>query len=672
MESHYKQKVIGDINSKYFTFIKKCFTLDIRISYILIGNRKFGNMQNMGETRMKDWEKLLEKDVLSQEERKLLCNELMTTETRMETLILKYFTVEDFREVWEKKIGGGVIGGKACGLLTARKLIAVRLPECVERLEEHHSFFIGSDVFQEYLAFNDCLELRAKHCLEKEHFQEVEELGSRLRNGSFPEKLVVQFERILDYYGREPIIVRSSSLMEDGFGNAFSGKYESVFCTNQGTKEERMEELLGAVRKVYASVMNLSAIEYRRKWHLLDVDERMALLVQKVSGEQVGDWYLPAVAGMGCSYNPYKWMEQLNPEAGMLRMVMGLGTRAVQRTPGDYPRLVGLDRAQANIRTTVAERHKYSQRQIDVLDLKEKKSATIPLMHILEKLPEAYRKLALSRDTDAEYTLAQRRIYRKVYFADCQGMVDQNEFIDMMRRSLKMLEREYGRPVDVEFAVTAVSPKEWKVNLLQCRPLQAYMSEKVRIPDGIDEELLFDVRRTSMRRSKEERMHYIVWVDPQKYYECSYMKKPDVGRLIGKINQHFEETEYKLMLLVPGRIGTSSPELGVPVVYAEISQFSAICEVAYGKVGYHPDLSYGSHMFQDMVEADVYYGAINENSKTRLYHPEKLEEFPEVLCEMFPEEKELSSIVKIYDLTGCIASLMLDAKEGRAVCRIQK
>lgn len=621
---------------------------------------------------MNDWEKLLENDVLSQEERKCLCNELMTTESRMEKLILKYFTVDDYRKVWEKKIGGGVIGGKACGLLMAQKLVEVRLPECVDRLEEHHSFFIGSDVFQEYLEVNGCLGIRVRDFMNKEHFEEAQEMRERLRCGQFPESFLEQAEKVLDYYGTEPIIVRSSSLMEDGYGNSFSGKYESVFCTNQGSKEERMEEFLGAIRQVYASVLNLSAMEYRRKWHLLDADERMGLLIQKVSGERIGEWYLPVAAGMGCSYNPYKWMEQLNPEAGMIRMVMGLGTRAVQRTPGDYPRLVGLDRAQANIRTTVADRHKYSQRQVDVLDLKEKRCCTIPLQSILEQLPEQYRKLALSRDTDAEYTLAQRRIYRKIYFADCQGMVDQGEFIDMMRRSLKMLENEYGRPVDVEFAVTASAPGKWKVNLLQCRPLQAYMSEKVKIPDGIDDELLFDVRRTSMRRSKTERIHYIVWVDPQKYYECSYVKKPDVGRLIGRINEHFEDTEYRPMLLVPGRIGTSSPELGVPVVYAEISQFHAICEVAYGKVGYHPDLSYGSHMFQDMVEADVYYGAINENSKTRLYHPEKLREYPEVLCEWFPEEKELSEIVKVYDLTGHDANLILDAKEGRAVCRIRK
>ena len=143
-----------------------------------------------------------------------------------------------------------------------------------------------------------------------------------------------------------------------------------------------------------------------------------------------------------------------------------------------------------------------------------------------------------------------------------------------------------------------------------------------------------------------------------------------MARLIGRINQHFEDVDKKLMLLVPGRIGTSSPELGVPVAYAEISQFSAICEVAYGDVGYHPDLSYGSHMFQDMVEADVYYGAINDNSNTRLYQPELLKKYPEVLREILPEEQELAEIVKVYDVSGENTSLILDAKEGRAVCRL--
>lgn len=625
-----------------------------------------------GEWNMNGWEELLNKEEMTEDEKKIVCNSLMTTETRMERLILRHFTPQDFRKVCKRRIGGGLIGGKACGLLVARKLIKVRLPEFKEYIEPHHSFFIGSDVFCKYLKQNGCEELREKQRREKEHFKEAEELKQRISTGVFPESIRVELRKVLEYYKDTPMIVRSSSLLEDGYGNAFSGKYESIFCMNQGTDKERLMELEDAIRRVYASTMNPSAIEYRRKRKLLDVDEQMALLVQKVEGERYGDMYFPAAAGMGCSYNPYKWMEHMNPDAGMLRIVVGLGTRAVERTPGDYPRLVGLDRAQANIRTTIAERHKFSQRQVDVLDFSENKLMTRPLDLVIRNMPDWQKKLVLSRDTEAEYMLSQRRQFRKVYFADCQGLVEKNDFIRMMRKILKMLETEYERPVDVEFALKCPEEGIWRVNLLQCRPLQTAASENVVIPVGVDDELLFDVRRTSMRRSKKEKLDRIVWVDPQAYYEYPYAKKPDVGRMISQINQHYEEEDLKLMLLVPGRIGTSSPELGVPVVYADISQFIAICEVAYSKAGYRPELSYGSHMFQDLVEADVYYGAINENSKTRLYQPELLNGFPNVFLKIWPEEKELSEIIKVFDVSGGKACLLLDAKDGRAVCRLEK
>lgn len=171
---------------------------------------------------------------------------------------------------------------------------------------------------------------------------------------------------------------------------------------NQGTHKERMVELTDAIRRVYASIMNPEAIEYRRKRRLLDVDEQMALLIQPVAGQAYGDLYFPTAAGMGCSYNPYKWMERLNPNAGMLRMVLGLGTRAVERTPGDYPRLISPDRPQASLRTTIAERHKFSQRQVDVLDFTKGGICTKPLEQVVKLLPEWQKKMVLSHDTEAE------------------------------------------------------------------------------------------------------------------------------------------------------------------------------------------------------------------------------------------------------------------------------
>lgn len=579
---------------------------------------------------------------MEEERKRELCRSMMTSDPRLIRTILTYFDEEDFQNIQDHKTGGGVIGGKACGFLLVEKMMDVLLPEYRDRWTHCPSWFVGTDVF------------------------------CQVQDGKPIEEFQEEFKRILDYFDGAPFIVRSSSLMEDGYDNAFFGKYESVFCANQGTEEERVTEILNAAGKVYDSVQNQEAMEYRRKWHRRDQEEKMGLLIQKVAGERIGDYYFPAIAGMGCSYNPYKWMEHINPEAGMLRMVVGLGTRAVTRTPGDYPRLVGLDCAQGNLWGSVGEKHKYSQRQVDVVDLVKKEISTKSLSEIMEIMPKGYRKLTLERDTDAEEVLARRGDYRRIYFADCQGMVEDRIFIRMMKTLLKKLEENYHQPVDIEFAVTTSEEGVWNVTLVQCRPLRSGISDQVKIPKDVDDEFLFDVRRTSMRRSKEQNLDYIVWVDPQAYYEYPYKKKPDVGRVVGKINHYLERTEEKALLLAPGRIGTSSPELGVPVAYADISSFGAICEVAYGKVGYRPELSYGSHMFQNLVEADVYYGAINENSKTRIYRPDMLKEFPEVTINLAGNiEPELEVIIKVFDVKES-AVLYLDAVDGRAVCRLAK
>ena len=121
-----------------------------------------------------------------------------------------------------------------------------------------------------------------------------------------------------------------------------------------------------------------------------------------------------------------------------------------------------------------------------------------------------------------------------------------------------------------------------------------------------------------MGASRIDPLDVIVYVDPQAYYDYPYAQKPKIARAIGEVNRFYEDSNKKMLLITPGRIGTSSPELGVPITYAEMSRFSAIMEVAYSKAGYMPELSFGSHMFQDLVEADVYYGAINDNRNTRL------------------------------------------------------
>ncbi len=117
------------------------------------------------------------------------------------------------------------------------------------------------------------------------------------------------------------------------------------------------------------------------------------------------------------------------------------------------------------------------------------------------------------------------------------------------------------------------------------------------------------------------------------------------------LSRQMYENGMDLMLITPGRVGTSSPELGVPTTFADISEFEVICEVAESKAGYNPELSYGSHIFQDLVEAQILYTAVFENEQTKQYHPEMLQAFPNRFADWFPDLAKLEKVIRICDVS---------------------
>ena len=225
----------------------------------------------------------------------------ISREPRVARLVGRYMTLPDVLEIWKRMIGTGQIGGKSVGMLLARAILKKAGPRWIGRLEAHDSFFVGSDVFYSFLVENDCWWLRQKQRDPNNYLDNVDEARRRILTGRFPEYLVKEFAEMLDYYGQSPIIVRSSSLLEDNYGNAFAGKYESVFCANQGPHAKRLQDFLSAVKLVYASSMSEKALQYRAQRGLLDQDEQMSLLVQRVSGGCHGSLFFPQVAGVALS-----------------------------------------------------------------------------------------------------------------------------------------------------------------------------------------------------------------------------------------------------------------------------------------------------------------------------------------------------------------------------------
>ncbi len=637
-----------------------------------------------------------------------MCRIMMSRDLRMRKLILENFQPADYFFVKEHMVGSGQIGGKSCGMLTARKLIENQSPELYDYMEAHDSFYIGSDVYTSYIVENGLWNLSVEQHTKEGYFSLSSQLREAILKGSFWPQIEQQFEHLLDYYGQEPIIVRSSSILEDGFDNAFAGKYDSVFVPNVGTREERLQAFENAVRTVYASTMSLSALDYRKRRGLSSRDEEMAILVMRVSGSHFGNYFMPCAAGVGYSYSPYRFLQTLNPEAGMLRLVMGLGTSAVDRIEGAYPRLVSLDQPDASPYHTSADRHRYSQQKVSLIDTTTASFCYKSLSDIYSELPVWLRRILLEHDTQAERTFRDRGIQRNIEFISCRGLTKNTELMELLRSMLRQLHNSYGQSVDIEFTINLSEDGDYVVNLLQCRPLlvmsddgisgndsggkvglhgfiesdssmnadrsQGSAAEDISDIEGSGQSedcnrtastvrILLETRTSSMGMSRSADVDGIVYIDPVAYYEMPYNDKPQIARSLGQLNWQFREEGKALILLTPGRIGTSSPELGVPTTFSDISSFSVICEIAESKAGYQPELSYGSHIFQDLVEADILYDAVFEDERRVHFHPELLRDIPNTIRDYVPDADE--QIIGFYDLTGRKARVIHDMKTQR-------
>jgi hypothetical protein len=597
-----------------------------------------------------------------------MAERLMGTEPRFLAMVLRWFGSRDLLEIKRRMIGSGKIGGKSAGMTAARRIVEASLPEVARRLEPHDSFYIGTDVFYTYLVHNRLWKLRVRQRTPEGYYEAAPALKEGLLGGTFPDSLREQFLRALEYYGQSPIIVRSSSLLEDSFGHAFAGKYESVFCVNGGSPEDRLLAFENALRSVYASTMDESALAYRSSRGLTELDEQMAILVQRVSGSLFGSLFMPALAGVGYSFNSWKWHRDIDPSAGMLRLVAGLGTRAVDRTGGDYPRLVSLDKPSLDPSGS-ADRSRYCQRSMDVLNLETNRLEVRPLEEAANSMPPWLLSLLCERDTAAERYLGERGESRRVLIGTCSGAVERGDLLADFGSILRTVQEAYGSPVDLEFTVNWSEDGDYRINLLQCRPLQSYSES--RGPGPLDspvflseKSIAFDLDRDFMGPGTRISLQGIVAVDPQAYYDLPWRDKPTVARVVGSLNTLFGSIGRNVILLAPGRLGTSSPELGLPVRFAEIDQFRALCEVEYSEAGYRPELSFGSHFFQDLVESGICYAALpeEEGNRARLF----LSELKDTFREFLPLAEIPDGVVRVYACDTLV--FMCDPGGNRCFC----
>ena len=598
-----------------------------------------------------------------------ICNIMLTRDQRMRKLIKQNFKPEDYFEVHSRMVGTGMIGGKACGMLLSRKIVENHRPDIFGRFEPHDSYYIGSDVFYAYIVDNGFWDLRLKQRTEEGYFALAGEFEQKIMEGKFPARIEAEFRRILDYYGNDPVIVRSSSILEDGFGNAFAGKYESVFCGGQENPEERMRAFEEAVKTVYASTMSMSALDYRKRRGLDKRDEQMAILVQRVSGSRYDGFFMPCTAGVGYSASPYR-MGAEHPKNGMLRLVMGLGTAAVDRRTGSYPRLVSLDNPTKVLSTDVNDRQQFSQRIVDAISAESNDVEGFDAMKIGDAVPRFLKNMVYSHNYETESRLRERGDWRDVLFITCDGLAKNEQLMADMRGILELIQSHYEYPVDTEYTINFAPDGSYVIDLLQCRPLQLTAEgDKITVPDDIDKkDILLETKGVSMGFSREIDLDSVIYIDPIAYYQLPYRRKYEIKDALAKVNWHYRGQGKHLLLLTPGRICTSSPELGVPSSFSDISEFSVIAEVSESKVGYIPELSYGSHIFQDLVEAGILYTAVFEKGSTVAYDPGILKRFTDKTEELTSLAEDICDVFRVYEPSGSLTLYYDMGEEHLLVC----
>ncbi|MFO7652306.1 MAG: PEP/pyruvate-binding domain-containing protein [Candidatus Krumholzibacteriia bacterium] len=585
----------------------------------------------------------------------------------------------DFQAMIERMVlpaeSHGKLGGKGAGLFLAHRILehapADERPACKVKVPQ--TYYVVSDGIVHFVGYNDLEEVIEQKYKEIDQVrQEYPNILQLFKHSPLPPELVRGISLALDNLGQVPLIVRSSSLLEDRLGTAFSGKYRSIFLANQGDKQERLVALLDAICEVYASTVGPDPIEYRRANDLLDFNEEMGILIQEVVGRQIGKYWFPAFAGVVFSNNEFRWSPRIRREDGLVRMVPGLGTRAVDRVGDDYPVLMVPGQPDLRAGAELEEIIRYSPRWMDVINLESNRFETVAVADLLGECGRDFPAFEKVFSTVRDGMLAP--VVPLLFDPDedellptFQGLFGTTTFVSDLRRMLRILKENLHSPIDLEFAHDGRD-----FYLLQCRPQSS--GEEGRpapIPKDLPrQDILFTANRHVSNGSLPDITH-VVYVDPARYGQLmSEAEMIAVGRAVGRLNKLLPKRQF--ILMGPGRWGSRGDcTLGVNVTYADINNTAMLVEIAKQRDGYLPDLSFGTHFFQDLVESRIRYLPLYPDDAGVVFADRFFEEAPNLLKSLLPEYEHLADILRVIDVPaaaeGRVLRVLLNADLDRAV-----
>lgn len=608
-----------------------------------------------------------------------LTRRLLSDRIELLKLSKRFLDIDCFNNLISKTIyptdSYGRIGGKSTGLFLAENIL--KKSEIGDNLAKlvktPKTWYITSDgllTFMKHNNLEDIVEQKYKNLSQVR--SEYPYVAYVFKNSSFPQAVLNGLSTMLDDFGQMPLVIRSTSLLEDQQNAVFAGKYKSLFISNQGTKEERLSELTNAIAEVYASTFGPDPIEYRIEHDLLDENEEMGVMIQEVVGQRVGDYFFPAFAGVAFSKNNFRWSSRIDLDDGLIRIVPGLGTRAVDRLSDDYPILISPGKPNLRVNVTIEEIVRYSPKKIDVINLKKRKFETLKIDDLLDDVGKNYPEISkiVSKITDnfiQQPSKLRMNFEEDNYVVTFNGLVENTDFVNQIKSILTVLETEFGYPVDVEFAHNGTD-----FYLLQSRP-QSYSktTKPAAIPTSINDEDLIFTAKKYISDGTITNISNIVYIDAEKYSAVSDLDTLlEIGKTVGRLNKLLPKRQF--ILIGPGRWGSRGDiKLGVRVTYSEINNTALLVEVAKKKNEYVPELSFGTHFFQDLVEANILYLPLYPDEYDNIFDANFFNNSKNVLTDLLPDLVHLSDIVKVIDIpsekNGKVLEVLMNAEEGRAV-----
>ncbi len=569
-----------------------------------------------------------------------------------------HITIRDIGEITDRMISikrrPGKIGGKSAGMILANKILSPRMTQSDRDLDRYirmpESWYISTGIFSDFIAKNNLYHFYTQKYKRIEDIEkEYEHISDLFERASFPDDVIEKFKLLLEKIGEHPILLRSSSLLEDNFDCAFSDKYDSVFLINQGSIETRLDKFIQGLKKVHMSTYSPVPIIYRKDHDLIDFNEKMSVLVQRVVGRKFGRYFFPLAAGVAFSYSAYANRPHQNRSDGIMRLVMGFGTRAVERVGDDYAKMVQLGDPGLEFQTPEGELLNGTQKNVDVLNFETGKMETVPVLDLVTQIAHP----------DAGQAICDHSPKQNGMNAGCKDakpdaegdpavtfdtLLNQLKLRRLMKKMLKKLEKAYGCPVDVEFV--------WDNNLLyvvQCRPLSIPREEQVEWSDDLYRGLLFFKNSQVSVGGRIQDLEYLVYVDPEKYSQLpSSEEKFALSRVVSRINRKMGDKPYALF--GPGRWGSRDINMGVRAGYSDFNNARVIGEIGHPRTGSMPDVSYGTHFFNDLVESGILHVAISPHQENSCFRDNMLQKSSNMLGSILPDDAKWEFAVSLIHI----------------------